>query len=364
MIKTKYCIVILLHVDVATTLGVDSRYIILNNYLEIITLTYEELFCMQIDTENIGNAIIREYNSFISVHIDEDVKENQLFVLDRLANKDKYIAIDFNERLYIIDSEQIKKNPSKYANIKISKDNKLYLINKLNTCKKFIENKYHMQRFNEKALMIDVMPLQYNMDIEGDVTIQGPLTPKYESIENVIIPDCAETICREAFKYLNIKNVVLGKNLKIIMDDAFKYCTELRNVQFNTNLLKIGNGAFEECYRLHEIEIKGKLVVIGNKAFNNCNLNIIDIEDTDIKVLQYSIFESSIPKILKLPKNLKEIDLSNINITGAEKIVLPITRNTLQYNGDDTAKSIFREMLRFRKRTLDKFDLDHMVKFI
>ena len=124
-------------------------------------------------------------------------------------------------------------------------------------------------------------------------------------------------------KICDIPLVEIGKN-------TFNGCKNVSYISIPYGVKRIGNSAFYNCTSLKKVDFPDTVSELGDYAISATGIEEIDLSDTNISIMGYSIFEDCellrnviLPDILKeidensfsnCPK-LKELDFSNTKIT-------------------------------------------------
>ena len=224
---------------------------------------------------------------------------------------------------------------------------------------------------------------------EGITRIGNNAFLSYISLETVVIPEGVVEIGEDAFANCRkLKNVTFPRSLKKIGnaafdgciglkeiklqdtdlvsvgDNAFHHCTNLWVTSFPSTLESIGSGAFSLCIELAEINLKETQLVkvmpetfkgcpwfseffapptlesIGDRAFMNNRINIMSLQDTNLKDVGIGAFaDNQILWEIQFPSTLKVIaGEAFIGCIELEKVDLSqtqITQSTLSHSAFD-----------------------------
>lgn len=352
----------------AKSLALYSEIVTDNNGREIIIYN---VITAKISLVTYGKSEIlglQQSNKIVNIdnkgNIRKQWKRNQIIVFNEAMNGD-FIALDLENKKWLsLSTRDILKEPDKYFNIAINR-NKIKILNKLcnsfydsNTAEKF--NK--AIEFDTRQKVIGTKIFNLTLTTDGNVELIKSNLRNTTNYDNkvLVIPDFVDIIGKGIF-YSNayIEKLVIGENVKIIADEAFYNCYNLKEIVFNNKLQEIRNNTFFNCKNLIKIEFNEQLKIIGDHAFTGCirleevkfnkelkeiqfsafldcyNLKEIDIEHTDIKSIDLDSIYNDNLTILRLPENLKTIDMDSdfFDITFLHKlseVKLPINYKQLE----------------------------------
>lgn len=107
---------------------------------------------------------------------------------------------------------------------------------------------------------------------------------RFESIENVKLPNTLKCIGDYVFSDSNLIKVTIPNSVKQIKDSAFSN-SDLKTVKFGKNLTYLEMSAFSKCKNLKTLKLPKKLKKIGYYAFENCkNLKSVKILSKNISI--------------------------------------------------------------------------------
>lgn len=104
-----------------------------------------------------------------------------------------------------------------------------------------------------------------------------------------------------------IVHVCIPENTKEIEDRAFFGCTFLETVEIPIGVKRIGVYAFSECPHLKRVVIPSTVEIIDNNAFNYSGLEIVVLDNGQLKRIGFNAFGSCALKRLVCPESLEVI---------------------------------------------------------
>lgn len=145
------------------------------------------------------------------------------------------------------------------------------------------------------------------------------------SLQEMVIPDSVSTIGAYAFKNCNMLNANIPEALTGEMSAGAFYNTRIKNVVIPDGVTSIGNYAFYDCSYLTDVTISENVTEIGQRAFEDCYdlKNIVFSEDSKLKTIGFSAFDSCSMIEMELPESVRSIGaFAFSNCADLEKIVL------------------------------------------
>lgn len=128
--------------------------------------------------------------------------------------------------------------------------------------------------------------------------------------KNIIeVPNGITIISKGTFNNTDIEEVILPESLISIEDETFAYCTKLRKVTIKSKKLeKIGNYAFHNTINLEIINLPDSISIIGQYAFSGSGIESIKIPN-NIKTIQlYAFFECKKLHSVENMQNITKIE--------------------------------------------------------
>ena len=157
-----------------------------------------------------------------------------------------YLVADYLCNLSMMTLEDIKKNRTKFPDIKFVGKGITTISGKIPYINSRAVDIYKMQSFNIKAAMIGISTLEYDFDYNNRLIITG-IQNETDRLE---IPNFVHGITNRAFINSNIKYAKIGNNIKVISSNAFANCSELESVELGESVETIENRAFFRCLKL------------------------------------------------------------------------------------------------------------------
>ena len=345
----------------------------LNNYLYILNYenTYDEngnstiayyaidthyMITCQIFKERLLVIIINKEIPVRNISKIKVIQRGDLVVLFKL-NDGRYLISDSLCNLNIMTLQDIKNNRNKFPDVKFIGKGLTTGSGAVPNINKRAYNNFQMNQFNSKAYMIGISTLDYYLDCDNDIVISGSSNLK----DKLIIPNFVTKMDPKAFQNAQIKHLVIGNSINLIRENTFSNCQQLENVVLGDSVYEIDEFAFFMCTKLSKVKfnrnleiikqyafcktsieqlvVSGRLMSIRAHAFKESKLKYIDISDTNIKKLDQYAFERIAPVILKLPKELKTLNLQNLyNYKNLKELYIPDSLETL--TGDSSVMFI------------------------
>lgn len=269
-----------------------------------------------------------------------------------------YLVADYLCNLSVMTLEEIKRNKDKFVDVKFVGKGLTTKSGKIPNINKRAYNIFKMNNFNTKASILGISTLTYDFDYNNNIVIMGVCN----ETDRLEIPNFAVKIAEGAFKELDIKHVVIGNNVVKIGANAFKNCRNITDIKLGSSIKEIGSKAFFMCKSIENIEfneslelidefafygtslkhivIRGKLNKIKYAAFSCTNLQVIDIKNTLITHLTESIYEGKSLSIVRLPRNLKSLNIKLLsNLYNLKDIYIPESLQEILVTNSDNSNN-------------------------
>lgn len=123
---------------------------------------------------------------------------------------------------------------------------------------------------------------------------------RFESVENVKLPNTLKYIGDYVFSDSKLTKVALPNSVKQIKDSAFSN-SDIKTIKFGKNLTRLDMSAFSNCKNLKTLKLPKKLKTIGYYAFENCrNLKSVKILSKNISIQQEAFVNCRKLKTVKI----------------------------------------------------------------
>ena len=191
-----------------------------------------------------------------------------------------YLVADYLCNLSMMTLEDIKKNRTKFPDIKFVGKGITTISGKIPYINSRAVDIYKMQSFNIKAAMIGISTLEYDFDYNNRLIITG-IQNETDRLE---IPNFVHGITNRAFINSNIKYAKIGNNIKVISSNAFANCSELESVELGESVETIENRAFFRCLKLKRFCINNNLKEIYSDAFLYSGIACLNKQPIKVRV--------------------------------------------------------------------------------
>ncbi|KAK8840106.1 hypothetical protein M9Y10_031043 [Tritrichomonas musculus] len=272
-----------------------------------------------------GDRIKCSRNSFYHSKIEELtlklilnswLKESNEFIHHVIKDS---ILITYIEKLSLDLSYFSDKKQTKQERIKISLENKCFVVD---------GNLFYADMIDNKSLFVNYQEeeVKKNEILKVPNYVKKLSFPVMSHIKKIQWPDdCTIDILGPPgfFSYYNLVEIMIPKSVQVIGPHLFEHCHFLSTVQFEegSNLKKIGEFAFSNT-RIEEIEIPDTVKVIEQSTFAN-----------DIKLKKVIFTGEIIGKEAFLQTGMTEFNLSN-NIRVIESNAFQFCRSLRTFNID------------------------------
>ncbi len=161
---------------------------------------------------------------------------------------------------------------------------------------------------------------------ERDVTEYG--VASYAPLEELVIPNCYETLDFECGKWAHMKKLVVGSGTKYVQGGAFLKCDELEELDFvsGINNCYLGAEAFNECKSMKHIALSEGIVSLGARCFNNSqHLESIRLPETLIDMGNQCFDNCLALNSITIPSNVNKIGKKAFNLCPFTDVYLTTT---------------------------------------